>query len=215
MFLHFKLWFEHGPNLAISLLYHHLADIRTKGLLSRKLYLQVDNSAKENKNWAMLAFLALLVIKGWFEEVYMYFLCPGHTHEDVDRMFSNFASLEKNHNCDTPLHFVQTWMPDAYKSLMPEIHYFEFVYDWKTWMKPYCSFMKGHAKPRAFLWRKNNNRVVEMWVKSSALAQEWKGRTENHGWEQLRIIPPGSPNMIEATPVPEEFYSDVRYTYPG
>jgi hypothetical protein len=52
------------------------------------LYLQVDNCWKENKNTTMLYYLGLLVYYSWFKNVQLYFLSTGHTHKDIDQMFS-------------------------------------------------------------------------------------------------------------------------------
>ena len=55
--------------------------------MPRILYVQADN-ASDNKNFAMIAFLALLVFHGYVEEVQLSFLIVGHTHEDIDQFFS-------------------------------------------------------------------------------------------------------------------------------
>ena len=59
--------------------------------LPQCLYLQLDNCAGENKNRYVFAFLSLLVAKGIFKQIYVGFLMVGHTHEDVDAMFSKFS----------------------------------------------------------------------------------------------------------------------------
>ena len=51
--------------------------------LPRKLYLQLDNSAKDNKNKYLMAFLSLLTTRGVFKEIQVGFLLVGHTHEDI------------------------------------------------------------------------------------------------------------------------------------
>jgi hypothetical protein len=38
----------------------------------------------------MLRYLGLLVKFGWFKHIYMYSLPSGHTHEDIDQMFSTW-----------------------------------------------------------------------------------------------------------------------------
>ena len=55
------------------------------------LYLQLDNCSSENNNRYVFSFLSLLVVKGIFKQVYVGFLMVGHTHEDVDAMFSKFS----------------------------------------------------------------------------------------------------------------------------
>ncbi len=53
--------------------------------------LQLDNTGQDNKNMHMILWLALLVFIGVFESVVMSFLMIGHTHEDIDAMFSRWA----------------------------------------------------------------------------------------------------------------------------
>ena len=58
--------------------------------LPKHLHIQMDNSGKENKNNNMHGFLAALTQLGLFEMVDISYLPTGHTHEDVDALFSRF-----------------------------------------------------------------------------------------------------------------------------
>ncbi|KAL3698380.1 hypothetical protein R1sor_012456 [Riccia sorocarpa] len=58
--------------------------------------LQMDNPAKDNKNVHVLAFCSELVIRGVFETVEVNFLMVGHTHEDVDALFSKVSAQTIN-----------------------------------------------------------------------------------------------------------------------
>ena len=49
-------------------------DIKGHKPLPRKLYLRLDNSAKDNKNKYLMAFLSLLTARGVFEEIQAGFL---------------------------------------------------------------------------------------------------------------------------------------------
>ena len=51
----------------------------------------MDNCPRDNKNNIMFGFLAVLVFFGTFQSVEVSFLPVGHTHEDVDAMFSRFV----------------------------------------------------------------------------------------------------------------------------
>jgi hypothetical protein len=66
--------------------------------LPKRLYLQLDNSAKNNKNRFVMAFCSLLTARGIFKEVTMGFLVVGHTHEDIDAYFSYLSKLLKQKN---------------------------------------------------------------------------------------------------------------------
>ena len=47
------------------------------------LLLNADNCARENKNRWMFPFLGFLVERGYFNEIELHFLMPGHSHEKV------------------------------------------------------------------------------------------------------------------------------------
>lgn len=59
--------------------------------LPQELFIQLDNTAKDNKNRYFFAFCDLLVHKRVFERVTVNFLPVGHTHEDIDRRFSRIS----------------------------------------------------------------------------------------------------------------------------
>ena len=67
------LQWPHDPNLTINVLLRVLVDylpkLAKKGSLPKKLLMQLDNCVRENKNKFVLAFLALLVELGVFQEV--------------------------------------------------------------------------------------------------------------------------------------------------
>ena len=46
----------------------------------------------------VFGFLHYLVLKGVFDNIYVSFLPVGHTHEDIDQMFSRFAVYLKGNN---------------------------------------------------------------------------------------------------------------------
>ena len=66
--------------------------IYVQGQPPRSLYLQMDNCACENKNKYVFAFCSLLVELGIFRKIKVSFQMVGHTHEDVDQMFSRYST---------------------------------------------------------------------------------------------------------------------------
>ena len=65
------LQYSHDPNLTINVLLRILVGrFRAVTSLPDKLFVQLDNCGRENKNQFVLAFLALLVQEGIFKEVY-------------------------------------------------------------------------------------------------------------------------------------------------
>jgi hypothetical protein len=104
-YFHPKGFWPKDPNLIISILYTHLSNRFAALPIGEKphtLYLQADNCAAENKNWVLLAFLSLLVAKNFFQDIYLNFHIVGHTHEDVDCLFSPLQSKIKQSSVHTP-----------------------------------------------------------------------------------------------------------------
>ena len=73
-------------------------DFQGRKPLPRKLYLQLDNFAKDNKNKYLMAFLSLLTAWGVFKEIQVSFLLVGHMHEDIDAYFSHLSKALKSKN---------------------------------------------------------------------------------------------------------------------
>ena len=89
-----------GANLTLNVLCSHLSKIGD--LSKKKLYLQLDNTVAENKNWAVVTFCSLLVAMKRVKSIKINFLPVGHTHIDIDQVFGVlnksfliFKSLEK------------------------------------------------------------------------------------------------------------------------
>lgn len=56
------------------------------------LYLQVDNSPRDNKNMTFFGYCALLVKVGMFAKVKVNFGLVGHTHDIIDQLFSRLST---------------------------------------------------------------------------------------------------------------------------
>jgi hypothetical protein len=90
---------KHGNNLTLEVLFRVLVDtIKCEGRLPPNLYLQLDNTTKQCKGQYILGFMALLVQVGIFEKIVISFLPVGHTHEDIDQIFSRLAIHLRKHN---------------------------------------------------------------------------------------------------------------------
>ena len=96
--------------------------------LPRVLYIQLDNTAKDNKNFKLLKYLAYLVLAGYvsinitirvlfryFDRVEVYFLPVGHTHGQIDQMFSCLAKWLKKWPAST-LEELQASLNECYNN---------------------------------------------------------------------------------------------------
>lgn len=83
--------YPHDANMTASALFDVILSISAEKKLPVKLLLQMDNTSRENKNHTIFAFCSWLVFIDAFEEVEMNFLMVGHTHTDIDQLFSQIS----------------------------------------------------------------------------------------------------------------------------
>jgi hypothetical protein len=97
-------YFTQGTNVVVQIIISTLnAQLAKEGFLPKYLYLQLDNTVKQNKNKFLMGFLGLLIINGVFENIYVSFLPVGHTHEDIDQLFSRLAVALASRDCHSLL----------------------------------------------------------------------------------------------------------------
>jgi hypothetical protein len=110
--------FKHGSNITIESMWRICADtLKREGRLPRKFYLQLDNTSKQCKNQYLLGWLASLVQWGVFDEVVVSFLPVGHTHEDIDQIFSRLAMYLRHHDSRSRIE-MRDGFARSYKSKM-------------------------------------------------------------------------------------------------
>ena len=84
---------KHGADVTVECLDQsikkHLHELESKKKTPpRVLYIQLDNTTKDNKCETVFDYCAYLVHAKFFDKVKVSFLKPGHTHIDVDQKFS-------------------------------------------------------------------------------------------------------------------------------
>ena len=104
--------------------------------LPKKLFLQLDNCAKDNKNRYIMAFCSLLIAWKIFKKVSVGFLVVGHTHEDIDVHFSYLSKLLKMKNTYVLVDLMKAFM-DSQKTtaFIPEL--VQEVADFKKFLQGY------------------------------------------------------------------------------
>jgi len=80
---------HNDANLTITIIHDVIS--HWSGNLPEVLYLQLDNTCRENKNQVVFGYLNMLVELRIFQKVKVGFLLVGHTHDHIDQMFSRFS----------------------------------------------------------------------------------------------------------------------------
>ncbi|KAL3684121.1 hypothetical protein R1sor_002143 [Riccia sorocarpa] len=117
--------------------------------------LQMDNSAKDNKNVHVLAFCSELVIRGVFEIVEVNFLMVGHTHKDVDALFSKVSAQTISKDVLTlPALMAEIWDSET---MHPVPLMLEEVADYKSYVDNFLGPLVDHSQPLVFRFSMANN----------------------------------------------------------
>jgi hypothetical protein len=103
----------------------------------RKLFVQLDNTSRDNKNHYVFAYFSYLVQKGIFRQVDINFLPVGHTHEDIDQLFSVVNRRMKTHDVFT-FPQLQEEIKNAFRRDSEKVCVVEHVtalHDFKEWLE--------------------------------------------------------------------------------
>ncbi|KAL3698265.1 hypothetical protein R1sor_012341 [Riccia sorocarpa] len=124
-------------------------------MLPPNLYIQLDNSAKDNKNWAMMAFCSELVARGCCKMITMSFLVVGHTHEDVDAFFSKVNAAQAGKDIESLPHFLAVVYHAQSSKAYPRV--IQEVADYKEHVKDYMEKITGQSAPVAIRFYMRDN----------------------------------------------------------
>ncbi|KAL3687056.1 hypothetical protein R1sor_013365 [Riccia sorocarpa] len=124
-------------------------------MLPPNLYIQLDNSAKDNKNWAMMAFCSELVARGCCKMITMSFLVVGHTHEDVDAFFSKMNAAQGGKDIESLPHFLAVVYHAQSSKAYPRV--IQEVPNYKEHVKDYMEKITGQSAPVAIRFYMRDN----------------------------------------------------------
>ena len=182
--------------------------------LPQKLYLQLDNSTKDNKNQYLMAFLSLLTARGVFKEIQVEFLLVGHTHEDIDAYFSHLSNTLKNKNTFVVADLMKAFMESQELSFLLE--FIQELGDFKSFIKGFlCSgtaYIIGLGEMHLFKFYVDVDGVPVMKYKKLAVDSNWLPsdrpsrclwKKDSRGWPML---PPG---CLKRTPFKHVWGNEV------
>jgi hypothetical protein len=118
LFHHPQFAWPKDSNLIITTLFNHLSNrLGAYGPGTPQpdtLYLQADNCYAENKNSYVFAFLSVLTVLDIFKDIYFSFLIVGHTHKDIDQLFSTVQTKFQATSIHTPWYVpCSEFLPDT------------------------------------------------------------------------------------------------------
>ncbi|XP_071143255.1 uncharacterized protein [Mytilus edulis] len=181
----------HGSNLTVSTLMNIL--FMMKDSLPEVLYLQMDNCGRENKNRYLMSFLAFLVELKVFRKIKLSFLMVGHTHEDIDQMFSRF-SIWLNHNSCKTMDSLMNGFQNCYNPKPTSIKTCQ-VYNYSEWITPYLAPMSGHSRHHVYKFKLENGKT-KMVFKEWTTTKAWRECEGSDRYPLLRL-PTTQPKLLQ------------------
>jgi hypothetical protein len=117
-------------------------------------------------------------------------LPPGHTHIDIDQMFSTLSIYMNTHSVYSLDDLVEC-LDKAYKKdiTKPSGGFITEVYNFMGFFAPFVRDIAGISKPHVFLIRKQADGSIGMKVKKwHSSAEGWLGDVNNEmGWMNIMI----------------------------
>ncbi|XP_062609674.1 uncharacterized protein LOC134271502 [Saccostrea cucullata] len=185
--------YKHDSNLTLNILLKVLWNHSKGKPLPPVLYLQADNCFRENKNKYVLSFLELLVRKRIFYEVQLSFLHVGHTHEDIDQMFSVIADHLRHKDAAT--------LP-VLNNILYDAEELGGCFDISGWLSPHLRGVKHHTRTNTFRYRLNEeNGDVNIYYRKN-VDHSWKaldGSFFNQNPDGTTSMPTRQPAVLNAS----------------
>ena len=192
-----------GHDVTIEVLWRVINDVQSEeGRVPPVLLLQLDNTTKQNKGRFLFAFLALLVHHNVFDKVLVSFLPVGHTHEDIDQMFSRFAEYLRGHNARSRAEMADAMRRAfAYGDKLAQVHILQTV----AAMSDFLAEGTGIELPecmahRHFRIRRDAKGRTIIQGRSTPIAsyvtEPWLGLEGNSSYHD--IFPTLTPNLVVA-----------------
>ena len=95
----FPVGIAKGANTTLNMVFHSLNEFKKNE--KKLLKITCDNCGGQNKNNLSLWFWLWLIIIGWFDEIELNFMIPGHTKFVCDGYFGNFKKLYYKNKINT------------------------------------------------------------------------------------------------------------------
>jgi hypothetical protein len=192
--------FKQGTNVVLDVLIRYLKSLKLTGQnIPKTLYLQLDNTCKQNKNKYLIGVLAYLVNSGVFSEILVSFLPKGHTHEDIDQLFSRLVIALLCRDARSVAELLRI-IRSAYRDKHgrhTETEEVSAPANLSQWIAPYLHNMDGITRFRQFKIKRNDSDSIILRVRTDTLGSEWRGIEEKTEFTYVfrTALPPCIPDL--------------------
>lgn len=212
----FYVYLEHWPhntNTSMTILHNHISNLlhERKITTGKTLALQVDNCSKELKNTTFFGYAAWLILRGYFQDIYLYQLPPGHTHIDIDQTFKQWSEKKREYSYYS-LNDVDLFVKRSYHArngFSPEVQLLYYTLDWKSFFDGYMADISSFAGFHAFHMFLRDDTVMLLVKDWDSSNNPWQGITANTPIAIMQNCPPGIPNIVSPLPLNEAIINEI------
>jgi hypothetical protein len=120
------------------------------GYLPEVCYIQLDN-APDNKNKWLLTLCAILVAVNLFRKIKIGFLPTGHTHEDIDQLFSRIAEYLRAQNILCLKDLIDSCKNSGnFEGKPPVVKHITECFNFKAWVDPVMPKFQNIMEPMCY-----------------------------------------------------------------
>ncbi|KAK3735320.1 hypothetical protein QZH41_018723 [Actinostola sp. cb2023] len=176
-----------------------------KDLLPGTINIQLDNTCKENKNQFVFSFLSYLVETEVFDKIEVSFLPVGHTHIDVDQMFSRLSVAISRRGAKTYQDLLrhirichnQNQGEVNQEGAKPQFARIDNVYAIREWLQPCCKEMHALRDFHQFAFVRNDQGQCIIDFKPWCSGSSWDRQKWKPLGPILQELPQGIPDLIK------------------
>ena len=209
--------FKGGSNMSISVLHDYFSSLKAKNKLPPYILIQGDNCAKELKNKYAFGYFGLLIALKWVQEIQIGTMIVGHTHCDVDQMFSTYSQYFNNQNSiPSPIHFMDM-IDKIYvkESTRPQVSWMTQQFDWKGMFRTEVNHFENISQYHGFKFTCQNGIPKFQVRKLNYLNGPWIGPEEKvdtffdifNDFEEMDIE--RIPNLVTIVPFDKKTLSGI------
>ena len=208
-----------GGDLSCTVLYLALCEMVKHGRqIGQRFNVLLDNTAADNKNNEILAFLAYLVALDIVTEASTFFMLVDHTYCRIDQSFRALIGHLLAAAVYTPIALVQSIFTYLQVYNCVGVHDLHCIWDWKSFFAPhlharfkgFCTGQFGTGM-HEFMLRKDANGVVRLWIRQSSQASSWL--PDGDGYEVFKgAVPMGPPNLRAGLADHQWYRAEVQNT---
>jgi hypothetical protein len=195
-----------GANTTLNMVFDFLQKIHHGD--EKDLYVTCDNCSGQNKNNPSLWFWSWLIMLGWYENIYINFMIPGHTKFVCDGFFGSIKKIYRNRCINTVDHVEEAINDSTIEGNNKSFRYKNGIgwkwYDFSSLFKDNFRNLPNITKYHHFRFSRNDIGKVYVAKNSGGLEIPFELLKNDH------FNKDGQLNLFEAAPLTDD---RKRYLY--